>query len=46
MEEYIEIYTESTPNPETLKFVTSKFILKGAVVEFESKSCPQNRPLP
>jgi Fe-S cluster biogenesis protein NfuA len=45
MEEYIEIYTESTPNPETLKFVTSKFILKGAVVEFKTKELAAESPI-
>jgi Fe-S cluster biogenesis protein NfuA len=45
MEEYIEIYTESTPNPETLKFVTSKFILKGAVVEFKNKELAAESPI-
>ena len=42
----LEIYTESTPNPETIKFVTSRFILKGAVAEFKSKeSAEGNSPL-
>ena len=42
----LELYTESTPNPETLKFVTSRFILKGAVAEFKTKeSAEGNSPL-
>ena len=42
----LEIYTESTPNPETLKFVTSRFILKGGVGEFKIKeSAEGNSPL-
>lgn len=31
----LEIYTESTPNPETLKFVTSQFLLRNASVEYK-----------
>jgi len=36
-DQILEIYTESTPNPESLKFVTSRFLLKGAVAEFKNK---------
>jgi NFU1 iron-sulfur cluster scaffold homolog, mitochondrial len=35
-DQILEIYTESTPNPESIKFVTSRFLLKGAVAEFKS----------
>lgn len=35
MSSLVEVYTESTPNPETLKFVCSVFLLKGAIAEFK-----------
>ena len=35
----ISIYTEMTPNPETMKFVANKYLLPtGASVEFENKA--------
>lgn len=40
----IEIYTESTPNPETMKFVLNRMMLKGQSAEFvdltETKEAP------
>ena len=41
----IEIYTESTPNPETLKFVTSRFLLKNSSVEYKTKESAVESPL-
>jgi hypothetical protein len=32
----VMIYTESTPNPNTLKFVTNKALLLNDTVEFQS----------
>lgn len=45
MENFIEIYTESTPNPESLKFVTSRFLLKGAVADFKNSDAAKESPL-
>lgn len=41
----IEIYTESTPNPETLKFVTSRFLLKNSSVEYKTKESAVESPM-
>ena len=41
----LEIYTESTPNPETLKFVTSRFLLKNSSVEYKTKESAIESPL-
>lgn len=44
---YLELYTESTPNPETMKFVFSKMILPGETADFPSREAAQsgNSPL-
>lgn len=44
---YLELYTESTPNPETMKFVFSKMILPGATADFPTREAAQqgNSPL-
>ena len=34
---FLEVYTESTPNPETLKFVFSKMILPGESADFPTR---------
>ena len=39
------IYTESTPNPNTLKFVTNKALLLNDMVEFQSVEETENAPL-
>lgn len=39
----VEVYAESTPNPETMKFVTNKLILKG-YFDFNSKLSAQKHP--
>ncbi len=44
MSRIIEVYTESTPNPETLKFVCSVFLLKGAIAEFKNKQEAESSP--
>lgn len=37
MEKIVEVYTESTPNPETLKFVTNLHLLPNNTAEFKTK---------
>lgn len=39
----VEVYAESTPNPETIKFVTNKLILKGDI-DFKSKQSALDYP--
>jgi len=39
----LEVYAESTPNPETMKFVTNKLILKGDF-DFNSKLSAEKHP--
>lgn len=39
----VEVYAESTPNPETMKFVTNKLILKGDI-DFKSKLSAEKHP--
>lgn len=41
----VMIYTESTPNPNTLKFVTNKALLLNDTVEFQSMEETENAPL-
>jgi NFU1 iron-sulfur cluster scaffold homolog, mitochondrial len=41
----IDIYTEYTPNPESLKFVTNKMLLPGNSVDFREKEAVKNAPL-
>ncbi len=41
----VMIYTESTPNPNTLKFVTNKALLLNDMVEFQSVEETENAPL-
>jgi NFU1 iron-sulfur cluster scaffold homolog, mitochondrial len=41
----IDIYTEATPNPETLKFVVNKFLLENNSVDFQNIESAQNSPL-
>jgi Fe-S cluster biogenesis protein NfuA len=41
----ISIYTESTPNPETLKFVTNKILIQKGNVDYKSKEVATNSPL-
>lgn len=40
-----EIYTEYTPNPESLKFVSNKMLLPNQVLDFKSKSATDDAPL-
>lgn len=37
IKEYLEVYTESTPNPETLKFVFNKMILPDDSADFPTR---------
>jgi NFU1 iron-sulfur cluster scaffold homolog, mitochondrial len=41
----IEIYTEYTPNPESLKFVANKMLLPGNSVDFRDASQVKDAPL-
>ncbi len=41
----IDIYTESTPNPETLKFVVNKVLLENKSADFQNVAAAQNAPL-
>lgn len=38
---YLELYTEATPNPETLKFVFSSMILPGSTADFPTHESAQ-----
>src|SRR5699024_3132511 len=42
----VNLYTEETPNPETMKFVASKLILPGATADFPSPETADHAPLP
>jgi len=41
----IEIYTEYTPNPESLKFVLNHMLLRGSSLDFRNKEETSNSPL-
>lgn len=41
----ITVYTESTPNPNTLKFVCDKPLISGSAIEFTDKNQTKNSPL-
>lgn len=41
----VMIYTESTPNPNTLKFVVNRVLLAGDAVEFQSMEETEEAPL-
>jgi NFU1 iron-sulfur cluster scaffold homolog, mitochondrial len=41
----IDIYTEATPNPETLKFVVNKMLLDNNSADFQSVAAAANAPL-
>ncbi|MFI5221777.1 MAG: NifU family protein [Bacteroidia bacterium] len=43
--EYLDLYTEATPNPETMKFVFNKMILPGDSADFPSRDRTENSPL-
>lgn len=45
MEKIVEVYTESTPNPETLKFVTNMHLLPNNTAEFKTKEDAVESPL-
>ncbi|MCF6214203.1 MAG: NifU family protein [Flavobacteriaceae bacterium] len=40
----VEVYAESTPNPDVMKFVTNKLILKDGDVEFKNATQAKNHP--
>ncbi len=45
MTDFISIYAEQTPNPETLKFVANKDLAKGATFDFPNKEEAQRSEL-
>lgn len=44
-QEYFEVYSEATPNPDTMKFVFNKMILPGESVDFPTPDKAGNSPL-
>ncbi|MCB9262140.1 MAG: NifU family protein [Flavobacteriales bacterium] len=45
IDEIVTIYSEATPNPESMKFVSNKMILANDSVDFRSKDKVKNSPL-
>jgi Fe-S cluster biogenesis protein NfuA len=43
--EFLEVYAEQTPNPETMKFVFNKMILPGNSVDFPTQEKAHSSPL-
>jgi Fe-S cluster biogenesis protein NfuA len=41
----ISIYTEMTPNPETMKFVANKLLYPGKIIDFPDVECAKPSPL-
>lgn len=41
----IEVYAEATPNPESLKFVMNRLLLRGKSFDFENKESAKNAPI-
>ena len=41
----VEIYTESTPNPETLKFVSNQMLLQNGTVDYTNEEDAKGSPL-
>ena len=41
----IDIYTEATPNPETLKFVVNKMLFENESADFQNMESAKNSPL-
>jgi hypothetical protein len=41
----ISIYTEMTPNPETMKFVANKLLYPGKSIDFQSVEAAKPSPL-
>src|SRR5215210_2406282 len=41
----ISIYTEMTPNPETMKFVSNKLLYPGKSIDFQDESMAEPSPL-
>jgi Fe-S cluster biogenesis protein NfuA len=44
-EDFLDVYSEYTPNPETLKFVFNKMILPGQSVDYPTKESTSQSPL-
>ncbi len=45
IQQILTIYTEATPNPETMKYVASKMILPGESADFPTRESAQSSPL-
>jgi Fe-S cluster biogenesis protein NfuA len=45
VKEYLDVYAEETPNPETMKFVFNKMILPDDSADFPSKESTTSSPL-
>lgn len=45
MQNLINLYTESTPNPETMKFVSNRYILPDATLDYTSAETATDSPL-
>ena len=41
----VNVYSESTPNPETLKFVTNRLLVEADIFDFATKKDAENSPL-
>lgn len=45
LDKILTIYTEATPNPETMKYVVNKMILPGESADFPTRESAQQSPL-
>ena len=45
VKEYLDLYAEETPNPETMKFVFNKMILPDDSADFPTKESTTSSPL-
>ncbi len=45
IQEYLDVYSESTPNPETMKFVFTKMILPGESIDCPTRESATASPL-
>jgi Fe-S cluster biogenesis protein NfuA len=43
--DYLEVYSESTPNPDTMKFVFNKMILPGESIDYATREKANTSPL-
>jgi len=45
LDEIVTVYSEATPNPESMKFVSNRMILPNDSIDFRSKDKVKNAPL-